>query len=321
MEIKVVPKDGLLTIDPTAVDALLQGTPCHFHSHFHHICQNIYTQRTGKTSISDDLDDIGFGVIKNFASLNDAKKLRDSYSAMISKPSNSANTVITPNELREAQQSKLKTQITSMVLKAMENGVAELIENHLGCFFRIDHIQCIRTQHAYAPGISFRWHRDFEPMAQVHIILYLTACDEDSPATIFTTLEDTRRLADLGYHFPFSVSDGRVEDINSLIPKDTLPIKLHRPLLDIGDATIFDAARIMHRGVAPAGKLRDVVVLNILPSLNPWDQELNFLGKERLFELRNTMFTNPFELGSPNIEINHDCLGAPDWYLQSNYFA
>ena len=62
MEIKVVPRDGLLTIDPTVVNTLMQGTPCHFHSHFHHICQYIYTQRTGKTSIPDVLDDIGFGV-------------------------------------------------------------------------------------------------------------------------------------------------------------------------------------------------------------------------------------------------------------------
>ena len=260
MEIKVVSRDGLLIIEPTVVDALLQGTPCHFHSRFHQICQEIYTQRIGKASIPDVLEDIGFGVIKNFASLNDAKKLGEFYSAMIARPSSSANTIISPND-------ELKTQITATVIQAMKNGVAERIENHLACYFRIDHIQCMRTQHAYMPGVSFNWHRDYEPMAQVHIILYLTACDEDSPATIFTTLEDTRRLADLGYHFPSSVSDDRVEDINSLIPESDRPVKLHRPLLDIGDATIFNAARIMHRGDVPAGKLRDVVVLNILPSL------------------------------------------------------
>ena len=60
MEIKVVSRDGLLTIDTAAVDTLLRGMLCHFHSHSHHICQNIYAQRTGKTSIPDVLEDIGF---------------------------------------------------------------------------------------------------------------------------------------------------------------------------------------------------------------------------------------------------------------------
>ena len=95
---------------------------------------------------------------------------------------------------------------------------------------------------------------------------------------------------------------------------------MHRPLLDIGDATIFDAARIMHRGVAPAGKLRDVVVLNILPSLNPWQEDMEFLGNERLFEHRGTFFTNPFVLGYPKIRRCPE-LNLPGWYVYGHYFA
>ncbi|MEK9753239.1 MAG: hypothetical protein VW338_08525 [Rhodospirillaceae bacterium] len=149
-------------------------------------------------------------------------------------------------------------------------------------------------------------------------MIYLTPCGPASPATIFINLEDTRRMAAKGYAFP--VFSDRIEDINSLLGDGEEPAPLSRPELAAGDATIFDAARILHRGHVPEGPYRDVVLLNILPSLNPWQAEFQALDDDAMFTPRATLWINPFLPGMPRVPIQADP-PVPDWAAYSHFSA
>ena len=167
----------------------------------------------------------------------------------------------------------------------------------MGSHFRVVQCQVYRTETGGKPHISFLWHRDMEPMAQVHIMVYLTASGPDQPGTQFLSITETRRMAKNGYAFPHFHE--RVSELADALPPDApLPDVIH-PELACGDATIFGAPRLLHRGLDGNGGHRDVLLLNLLPSLVPWHHDIVRFGGEHLFWESgdsDTLQTNPFAL-------------------------
>ena len=71
-----------------------------------------------------------------------------------------------------------------------------------------------------------------------------------------------------------------------------------------GDALVFAAPRVLHRGWLPAHEPRDVLLFVLQPSFTPWHHELEDFGIDHLFldHTKNTLHTNPFEMFHPNVK-------------------
>ena len=314
MDIKLTSADGLFSIDNEAQAELVKGNPFGFHSIFHEVCQKLYREVSTKRSGVSPWSNLGYGVIKQLVAESDALDLSREFARHIKKQENGANLILEfPPEVQR--------HILKLVSDVFNSGLAGVIEDHLGCYFRVSNIECMRTQYSKSQEVSFRWHRDIAPVAQIHAIIHLTRGLPNSPATLFCNLKDTRRIAKLGYAFPRFAD--RVPNINAWLPDNEPPMEIFRPELCAGDATIFDAPRILHKGdLHEGGPHRDVILIPILPSLNPWDLELELLQLEELFcSGKSTLWTNPFELKAPPVyreSINEELI--PEWVKQSQYF-
>ena len=90
-------------------------------------------------------------------------------------------------------------------------------------------------------------------------------------------------------------------------------------MLDAGDAVIFAAPRILHRGVAPKRGYRDILVLNTVPSLVPWRATLEEFGTNHLFSIdggtRNTLLTDPFDPLMPFFRGKPGPIDMPPWAM------
>lgn len=310
MEIQLTQQDGLLAFDDASTSHYLTWNPMVFHAEFHRICQQIYQQMRPEPAYGQSaLHKVGFDVIDQMVPADEARGLSDIYAHEAIEQEGSANTVITPSP-------KLKTDIINVINNYLA-GTEALIESYLGCFFRVHHVDLMRSRPAEDLGHSYKWHRDFDPMSKIHILIYLTDCGPESPATEFMNLDDTRRCVDQGYIFPAQTK--RIDNIGSLFEDGTAPIKTVRPELKAGDATIFTPSRILHRGVMFDEDYRDLLVLNILPSLNPWDAEIDHLGTERLFAPSDTLFFDPFTQFKPLIE-SADGIEVPIWAQHGYHF-
>jgi len=314
MGIEIVPEDGLLVIRGADKVRLLNLGPFTYHAHFHSICRQVYAQLKGSPEVgkmtaiqASTLISNGFCVLEKMVSTEAAVQASQVMTPEIGDLGRLANKLVEPSE-------SLKARLIELTYSGFSSALEKIIEDYLGCFFRIDHLQVMRTQFSRDPEISFRWHRDFEPAAQLHVVLYLTESGELDANTIFTTIADSRRCAKLGYAYPLNVD--RVKNINAWIPEGEPGVILVCPHLMPGDAAIFAASRILHRGQIPKRWDRDVVLFNILPSLTPWRQELSVRGTEHLFGIRSTVWMDPFSSGSPSREF-HENTDHPEWAAHS----
>ena len=314
MKIEIAEQDGLLAFTPGAETHFLRQNPIEYHSQFHQICRQIYKtikpsgEKSGEQSTL--LAERGFVVEPQLFSADNAQALTEAYSREIIDQNKTANTKIEPSDA-------LKNQILDLVAAALTRNISSQLESYYGCFFRIDHLELMRSKPAPGQSISYLWHRDYDPMGKIHILIYLTDCGPRSPATLFTNLDDTRRCAELGYSFPPRTE--RIADLSTLIPDNGERISITRPELSAGDATVFGPSRILHRGDILDQEQRDLLVLNILPSLNPWDREIAALGKERLFVGRNNLWFDPFSREKPGVS-GHDNMAMPQWARQAYPF-
>ena len=278
-----------------------------FHSEFHRICQKIYPQVRSQLPQPGDLaialTSRGPGVERSFLSNDLACALSTVFDDLADDSSESVNAKIDVD-------SNLQKQIVAMISETLHGGVGDQLEAYLECFFRIDHFELMRSRLAPNSGASFLWHRDFDPMAKLHVLIYLTDCDADSPATLFTNFEETRQCAQAGY--AFTARSKRIPDLGALFPSDNSPISPVRPALSAGDATVFAPSRILHRGDVPGAGVRDLLVLNIVPSLNPWDRELAVFPVARMFVSRSTLWYDPFSRYKPAVA-GHNEVSAPVW--------
>ncbi len=314
MELKFIEEDGLPVLIEETAAKLTQLGPFVSHSNFHRLCQLVYNknQETKPSGQHTDLNRLGYHVIRSFTSSQSASTFSKLFSNEINKTSVSTNTSITPS-------GDLKLKVMDLITSSMGVDVERLIESYFSSYFRIDHFQLFRTQVAPEVEVSFRWHRDLEPISQLHIMLYLTDSKEGDATTVFTSLEDTRRCAKHGYTFP-DFKD-RLDDINLCLPEGAPRVEVSHPILAAGDATIFAAPRILHKGCTPRQNHRDVLLINILPSLVPWQKEIEVLGYQHLFDERNTFFINPFARGAPSYSSEDFVYAVPDWVAQSNFFS
>ena len=207
MELKFVDEDGLPVLIEETAAKLSQLGPFHTHANFHRLCTLVYKQNKNPPppERESDLSRLGYQVIRSFTSNQVATTFSEIYTGEIKGDGVATNTPITPSD-------DLKLKIMDLITSCMTIDVEHLIEGYFGSFFRIDHFQLMRTQVAPEAEVSFRWHRDLEPVSQLHIMLYLTDSNEGDATTVFTSLEDTRRCAKHGYTFP-DFKD-RLEDIN-----------------------------------------------------------------------------------------------------------
>ena len=245
----------------------------------------------------------GHGVEKSFLPNESARALSAVFDGLVDDSSGSVNAKIDAD-------SYLQEQILAMIAETLHGGVGDQLEAYLECFFRIDHLELMRSRLAPNSGASFLWHRDFDPMAKLHVLIYLTDCDANSPATLFTNFEETRRCAQAGY--AFTARSKRIPDLGTLFPSDAPLISPVRPALGAGDATVFAPSRILHRGDVPGAGVRDLLVLNIVPSLNPWNRELAAFPVARLFVGRSTLWYDPYSRDKPALA-GHNELSAPVW--------
>ncbi len=307
MEMRLSQQDGLIAFDPGSTDFLLEQNPMEFHSEFHRICQRLFPEVRLELpqpgSLATALTSNGHGVERSFLSRETARAVSAAFDCLVNESSASVNAKINADI-------GLQEQIVSVISEALLSGIGDELEAYLGCFFRIDHCDLMRSRLAPDSGASFLWHRDFDPMAKLHVLIYLTDCEAESPATLFTNFQDTRRCAQVGYSFP--ARSKRIADLAMLFPSGDTPISLVRPTLSAGDATVFAPSRILHRGDVRGHGVRDLIVLNIVPSLNPWDRELAAFPVARLFANRSTLWYDPFSRDKLSIA-GHDEVSAPIW--------
>ena len=307
MELKISQQNGLIAFDPGSTDLLLEQNPLEFHSEFHRICQQIYPQVRPELPQPGDLATAltsrGHGIEQSFLSSDAVRALSAAFDELVNESSESVNAKIDADAY-------VQEQIVAMISETLWGGVGDQLEAHLECFFRIDHFELMRSRLAPNVGASFLWHRDFDPMAKLHVLIYLTDCNADSPATLFTNFEETRRCAQAGYAFP--ARSKRIADLASLFPSDDTSISPVRPALSAGDTTVFAPSRILHRGDLPGAGVRDLLVLNILPSLNPWDRELDAFPLARLFAGRSTLWYDPYSRDKPSLVGDNEIV-APVW--------
>jgi len=259
------------------------------HAGYHTICRSVYAAAKGAPAAENELTQDGVTVLRGCLGPETVRELSERVEAAVG-PSTPPNTTVPIDR-------ELRTQLTELLPEILNAEVTAMIEAYLGCHFRAVHCQLYRTETGGEPHVSFLWHRDMEPMAQLHIMVYLTHSHPGDPGTEFLSLTDTRRMAENGYAFPHFTD--RIADLAEVLPDGEAAPEILHPRLEAGDATLFAAPRILHRGLDGTGGKRDVFLINLLPSLVPWQNDLARFGGDHLFwegPDSDTLQTNPFPL-------------------------
>lgn len=333
-DVQLVRKGAIWRVDQKYVPDLMALEPMVRHAVHHRICQNVYKQTKGEPPAPKDrsLNERGVALLPKRIPAALAGRLSEFTTELLrsneGKPKvdyggfdefkiDDANvTVSVPKQMQS---------VFLDLLPAIIDAEAEaMVEAYLGSFFRIDHCALYRTRRTNEPLVSFRWHRDVASMGQVHIMLYLTPSGDGRGATEFIPLADTRRMAEIGYSFVNpDQREAELDDVRGLAgPRP----EVFRPSLDPGDAVVFGAPRILHRGVQPAEGFRDVLLLVLLPSTVPWRVEIEELGRDHLLvgADRDAYMSNPFVPFNPAKPERRDGLATgttpPPGWSQLSYF-
>lgn len=294
-------------VDPAQEAELLALPPMFRHLAYHLICRSVYAQTVGEPPDPPSLEfrEAGVTTIPAVIPRNLALKLsafatellaaaKDSIKEKSEYQADGANlTVPIPAEFRSVFLDLLPTIFAP--------AVARPIEHTLASHFRIDHWALYRTRPVPVAQGSFQWHRDLAPMGQIHIMLYLTDSGPEGGGTEFLSLADTRRMAEAGYAFP-NVGE-RISELSDLIGAEAEAIRPIRPRPNAGDAILFAATRVLHRGILPKRGFRDVLLLVLHPSTQPWRHELEDFGSSHIFVSgdREAYISNPFRRFNPTL--------------------
>lgn len=329
-DIQLVREGRIWRIDPKAVPQLMQLEPMVRHAVHHRICQKVYGQTKGLPPTPADRTFIERGVVTlpNRIPPTLAEKL-SGFGTEILRTTGQARGLPGrgPKEFRTddanttiAVPQEMHSVFLDLLPSIIDADVQTMLEAYLGSFFRVDHCALYRTQRTDEPLVSFRWHRDLASMGQVHIMLYLTPSGDDRGATDFIPIEDTRRLAEAGY--AFVNMDDRVLDFDARTPGNDSPPEIVRPRLGAGDAVMFGASRVLHRGIQPRHGFRDVFLAVLLPSTVPWQVELEELGRDHLLLSgdKEAYLSNPFIAFNPTHReftggFIHGTIIPPRWSL------
>lgn len=169
-----------------------------------------------------------------------------------------------------------------IVRRVLARPATALAESYLGSHFKLDSIRLYRSIPNPDPLVSFRWHWDSAPFGQLHVIVYLTdsGADGSGGATEFLARPLSEQLRQTEY---FSCGiDNRVLELEELPGGAALKDFVIRATPARGDGLIFAPGLTCHRGVPPAQGFRDVLLLVLMPSLDPWAISLAAEGNEAM---------------------------------------
>ncbi len=310
MECKIFQKGRHLYVDADTRQTCLEKPVIERHALYHQICQQIFSAQRGASHATDGrLAVCGFDVLNGAVNESEAAAV----SHMVSGQLEATDRVLTVVPVSGVLEDRLLRAIES----TLDSRLAVLLEDYYASHFRVVHCQLYRTEKDAEKHYSFRWHRDLEPMAQIHVMIYFTQSGPDDGGTEFLDVVETARLAARGY--AFGAFEDRVLSLDNAFSSGESPPVPERPFVGIGDAVIFAAPRVLHRGIAPKHGHRDVLVLNIMPSLVPWRATLEEFGTQHLFRMdggtRNTLMTDPFDPLLPYFVGETGPIDMPPWAM------
>lgn len=135
-----------------------------------------------------------------------------------------------------------------------------------------------------APTKSWLWHSDNHPGPRLKIMAYLTDATAETGALRIIPRPATRELFSRGFRDRTDVA--AFEDV---LQDDSKHIVLEGRA---GTVIVFDN-NMIHKATAPVTGYRDVVMLQVLPSVIPWKQHLE-TSFDRVSATEDGYATNPF---------------------------
>lgn len=283
------------------------------HQEFYDACRKVYSLQRGAVPASaSDCEMItkGYQVFRGLLNADDVLHLKSLFGigiaeeTMADKENEAKRQKIYSGRLLGKKLSKdiclqphRLPEFMMTVRKAFRSDLVESLEAGMQSYFRLHHILMTRTFPSSQPTGSFRWHRDYCPKMQAHLMLYLTEAGADlaGGGTEFVARAQTTQIEqNHNYAFvPMHLRVDRLQDAN--VPR-SLTERVDRPLMQPGDGVLFFSNQVLHKGVPPQRDCREVVTLVFHPSLSPWDSFLKAYGygylSNRFFGV-DTIKTNP----------------------------
>lgn len=326
MDVKFIRQGGRIALHPDCEPALVALPPWRRHALHHRICGTLYAHQGAPAATGDpELAEKGIAVVRKVLSKKDAAALSRRAGQAIEASGGHEDPVANPDNAAQAVacDPALRRSVVAALPTILDERRTALLERYFGCHFRIDNLRIYRTYPSAESTVSFRWHRDAAPMAQVHIMLYLTNSGDESGSTSFLDIGQTRLAARAGYHYPHIAT--RTGDIEEVFAGTSHKPKVNRPKVKAGDAIVFAAPRVLHCGNLPAAGFRDVLLLVLLPSLMPWRRDVEDINPDYLFitDSKSTLLTNPYKLCNPTVASEVLSGKSPDlepWVCEGDLF-
>jgi hypothetical protein len=130
---------------------------------------------------------------------------------------------------------------------------------------------------------SARWHYDGGPLKHLVMMIYLTDSEPDGASTtIFVNRETSEKFFECGYAYgprENRQDDEGIRQLSEMVGIEFKPINLDTKA---GDAVLFDARHIMHRGFYPKIGPRYSIALALIPYANNWKEgcDVTFFPRE-----------------------------------------
>ena len=178
----------------------------------------------------------------------------------------------TDGPLKNWVQTTHKRKIISILKEIITDDVDKSIISHFGSEYLPTTVGFSRTEAGF-DAESARWHYDGGPNKHLVMMIYLTDCEPDGASTtIFANRKTSETFIEIGYAFgPVDKrldNDGALE-LAKLNGIEFEPINLNTKA---GDAVLFDARHIIHRGFYPKIEPRYTIAASFVPYANNWEE-------------------------------------------------
>ena len=159
------------------------------------------------------------------------------------------------------------------VLSVFDGELGRLVRAQYGAEFTVLWCDCYRAT-VGRPTASWLWHFDNVPLPALKVLLYLSDTKGTGATTRMLSYAASQALKERGY-LGLTVAD-RTDDIEMLAGGWNIPITVHAPELEAGDALLFHT-NCFHQAVMPSQGFRDVMTFFVLPARQPWRQSVGDL--------------------------------------------